>query len=156
MLTETVEKGYCKLCARLQMALVTSMRLKYMALKLLWRVHSFTGGPFMLIFMQAVRLLPCSLIYTQKVNEDLNILYFCIIFTIFKKLKVAAAGVCCLGSCLSCKVLWDPHYAISVAFQPLHFCCDVPRRHCHTDLLAVLLPFFSVIDFEFRTGCMAT
>ena len=29
----------------------------------------FTGGPLMLLFMQAVRLLPCSLIYTQRGNE---------------------------------------------------------------------------------------
>ena len=29
----------------------------------------FTGGQFMLIFMQVVRLLPSSLLYTQRANE---------------------------------------------------------------------------------------
>ena len=50
------------------------------------------------------------------------------------------------------------HYAAPVAFQTSRFCCVDPRHHCQADLLAVLLPFFSVIDsyFEFRTGCMAT
>ena len=40
----------------------------------------------MLIFMQAVRLLPCSLIYTQRVNEVQNILYFYNIHNKFQKL----------------------------------------------------------------------
>ena len=46
---------------------------------------------------------------------------------------------------------------LSVAFQTSRFCCVDPRLHCQADLLAVLLPFFSVIDsyFEFRKGCTA-
>ena len=37
-----------------------------------WK-HSFTLG-FMLIIVQAVRLMPCSLIYTQRVNEVYKLL----------------------------------------------------------------------------------
>ena len=51
---------------------------------------ALTGGPFMLIFMQAVRLFPCSLINTQRVNE----VYFCIIFTNKKYVVAKEAGLC--------------------------------------------------------------
>ena len=50
-------------------------------------------------FMQAVRLLPCSLIFTQRLNEVVVV-------------KVAA--VCCLGGRLSCKLLWETLCAFSV------------------------------------------
>ena len=41
------------------------------------------------------------------------------------------------------------HYAVSVAFQSSSFCCHVrPRLHCHTaDPLAVLLPFFCYFSY---------
>ena len=46
------------------------------------------------------------------------------------------------------------HYAVSVAFQSSSFCCHVrPRLHCHTaDPLAVLLPIFQLLTVILNLG----